>query len=204
MVQPWYCLGPTISNSWAFSCLSVLRQCRGNKHYSIGRPLNSECTENLITICYTILRHAWCSLCTVWAQQYQTVEHFHVWVFCASIDVPTLQHRKPRMHRQRHTYLLHHTQACMVQPWYCLGPTISNSWAFSCLSVLRQYRGTKHYSIGRPLTPECTKNLIPVCYTIIRHAWSSLCTVWAQQYQTVEHFHVWVFCASIEAPNTTA
>jgi hypothetical protein len=119
----------------------------------------------------------------------------------------TLQHREapnPRMHQELDTFLLHHTQACMVQSLYCLGPTISIRWAFSCLSVLRQYRGTKHYSIGRPLTPECTKNLIPVCYTLLRYAWCSLGTVWVQQYPKVVHCQVWVFCASIEVPNTTA
>jgi hypothetical protein len=119
----------------------------------------------------------------------------------------TLQHRKapnPRMHRQLDTCLLHHTQAWMVQPWYCLGPTISVRCAFSCLSVLHQYRGTKHYSIGRPLIPECTDNLIRVCFTILRDGWCSLGTVWAQQYQSVVNFQVCVFCASIEVPNTTA
>jgi hypothetical protein len=119
----------------------------------------------------------------------------------------TLQHREapnPRMHQKLDNYLLHHAKAFMVQSLYCLSPTISNSWAFSCLSVLRQYRGIKHYSIGRPLTPECTKNLIPVCYNQNEEGWCTLGTVWAQQYQTVEHFHVWVFCASVEATNTTA
>jgi hypothetical protein len=105
----------------------------------------------------------------------------------------TLQHREapnPRMHQKLDTCLLHHTRACMVQPWYCLGPTISVSFAFSGLCVLRLYRGTNHYSIGRPLTPECTKTLIPVCYNQNGEGWCSLGTVWAQQYQTVEHFHV--------------
>jgi hypothetical protein len=119
----------------------------------------------------------------------------------------TLQHREapnPRMHQKLDTCLLQPKWGRMVQTWYCLGPTISVSCAFSCLSVLRQYRGTKHYSIGRPLTPECTDNLIPVCLTILRHGWCSLGTVWAQQYLSVEHFYVRVFCASIEVPNTTA
>jgi hypothetical protein len=105
----------------------------------------------------------------------------------------TLQHREapdPRMHQKLDTCLLHLTQACMVQPWYCLGSTISESCALSGLSVLRQYRGTKHYSIGRPLTPDCTKNLIPVCYHQNEEGWCSLGTVWAQQYQSVKHFHV--------------
>jgi hypothetical protein len=119
----------------------------------------------------------------------------------------TLHHREapnPRMHKKLDMCLLQPKWGRMVQPWYCLGPSISNGWAFLYLSVLRQYRGTKHYSIGRPLTPECTNNGIPFCYTILRHAWCSLCTVWAQQYQTVEHFHVFMFCASIDVTNTTA